>query len=192
MPVESFRRFLHKRKLARQPHPIRRKPSSLKTAKWIGILYDATSPERRASILKLVEALEAEGKKVSLLAFINERKQNIDVKFEYFCKNDLNWQKVPSNRAVETFMTKSYDVLFTLHTKSNLPFEYISTLIDAGLKLGPASNDFNAYDLMIQVTKQTTIQSFIQCAIQYCSLVQPQKNISKRKRRRTNKKLLEV
>lgn len=192
MLVESFRRFLNKKTLAKQPKPIRRQPIAFDAAKWVGIIYDATSPERRSSILELTTQLESTGKKVSLLGFINEKRQNIDVNFEHFCKNDLNWKKIPSNRAVEAFMTKSYDVLFTLDTKSSLPFEYISTMTDAGLKVGPATNDLDAYDLMIQSNKQTQIQSFINAALQYCNLLEPAKMIAKRKRRRSKKKLAEA
>jgi hypothetical protein len=171
MLVEQFKFFLTKKTLAEQPKPIKRQLSSFKAAQWIGILYDATSPERCEKIQAFAKQLEDTGKQVTLLGFINEKKQNIDVSFDYFCKNNLTWTGTPQGKLVENFLTKSYDLLYILHPKSTLAFEYIAALTDAALKVGPCAKYFDAYDFMLEANKQTTIEDFMVQAQQYCQLL---------------------
>lgn len=189
MLVEQFKCFLNKKTLAKQPKPIKRQLSSFNAVQWIGVLYDATSPERCEKIQAFAKQLQDDGKQVTLLGFINEKKQNIDVSFDYFCKNDLTWTGTPQGKLVENFLTKSYDILYILHPKSSLAFEYISTLTDAALKVGPYTRYFAAYDLMLESNKQITIENFIVQAQQYCQLLKSTKSIkSENVKKRTRKK----
>lgn len=138
-------------------------------------MYDATSPERCEKIQAFAKQLQDAGKQVTILGFISEKRQNIDVSFDYFCKNDLTWTAIPQGKLVENFLTKSYDLLYILHPKSNLYFEYIATLTDAALKVGPCTKDLAAYDLMLELNKQTTVDDFIVQAQQYCQLLKSTK-----------------
>lgn len=73
MLVEHFRCLLNKKTLAKQPKPMKRQLSHFKAAQWVGILYDATSPERCEKIQAFAKRLEDDGKQVTLLGFINEK-----------------------------------------------------------------------------------------------------------------------
>ncbi len=189
MLLEHFKFLLTKKTLDKQPKPLKRQLSNFNDAQWIGILYDATSPERCEKIQTFAKQLQDAGKQVTLLGFINEKKQNIDVSFDYFCKNDLTWTGTPNGKLVENFLTKSYDLLYILHPKSSLAFEYIATLTDAALKVGPCTKCFDAYDFMLEANKQTTIEDFMEQAQQYCQLLKSTNTVkSQRIKKKTRKK----
>lgn len=171
MILNSLKRLLNKRSLKKQPKPIKRKPTNLASSKWVGILFDATLQERVEIVLDFASQLEAQGKKVSLLAFFNDREKEKSLPFPYFNRRNINWISVPEGTAVENFVTQSFDTLLVLHPQSSIPFEYISTLTDAKLKVSPISKDHTCFDLMLDVSKKIALTDYIAQVVCYANIV---------------------
>ncbi|MEM9849086.1 MAG: hypothetical protein AAF847_14470 [Bacteroidota bacterium] len=166
-----LKRSLNKRFLQKQIKPIKRPATNLKAAKWIGILFDASTATTVQTILAYKKKLEKQGKKVDLLAFVNNRTKDLSLDFPFFNNRSINWRGVPKNEAIEEFLTRNYDLVFTLCPKVNLSFEYISTLADARVKVGPLTKDHSSYDLMIETPLDTTIANFIQHVESYLPII---------------------
>jgi len=175
MLLDTLKRSLNKRALQKQPKPIKRQPTNLKSAQWIGILFDATSKENRDSILAYKNKLEKSGKKVELLAYINSRSKELSYDFPFFTKREVNWKGVPRSKTIEEFATRSFDLLLLVHPKTSIVFEYIVTLTDARLKVGPYTEDTKSYDFMVQA-EEATLSEFIQQIEKYVDFVKPYPN----------------
>lgn len=172
----EIQKFFNKRLLKKRPKPIKRKPLSLEHAQWIGVLFDATSIEHIEATTKYVEQLRKEGKQVRLLAYVDDKSKEIALPFPYFSKNDVNLFHIPSSNTVENFITQTFDILFVLHPKSTSLFEYIATLTDARLKVGPFSNDKNTFDFMVDMSGQSALHYFINQVEFFLAKMKPQRN----------------
>jgi len=187
MLLDTLKRSLNKRALQKQPKPIKRQPTNLQSAQWIGILFDATSEENRKHILGYKKKLEKSGKKVQLLAFVNSRAKDLDYNFPFFTRREVDWKGVPQSQAIEEFATRSFDLLLLVNPKTSITFEYIVTLTDARLKVGPYTEDTKSYDFMVQA-EEATISDFIQQIEKYVDFVKPYPN-SKKTFKNTKSKL---
>ncbi|MEM8528669.1 MAG: hypothetical protein AAGG68_28800 [Bacteroidota bacterium] len=172
MLLDTLKRSLNKRVLQKQPKPIKREPTNLKSAQWIGILFDATSKSSRDSILAYKRKLEKSGKKIQLLAYVNSRAKDLNYEFPFFTRREVDWRGVPQSKAIEDFATRSFDLLLLVHPKTSIVFEYIVTLTDARLKVGPYTEDTKSYDFMVQV-ENATLTEFIKQVEKYVDFVKP-------------------
>lgn len=159
--LHELQKLLNKRKLRQQAKPMRDRPLSLNGAKWIGIIFDATSIEHIEATTKYAENLRQAGKQVRLLAYVDDKSKDLALPFPFFSKNNVNLLHVPSGKAVDNFVTQTFDILYVLHPKSTLTFEYIATLTEARLKVGPFSRDKDSYDLMIDMNSRSALHYFI-------------------------------
>lgn len=173
--VSRIRHYFNKKALNKQVRPLKRAVLNKEEVKWIGILFDATDPAETQEVLQYKKQLQKQGKKVRLLAYINSRSKEIEASFPFFLRSDLSWKSIPQHTAVEHFLTTSLDLLMVLTPTSNLAFEYISSLSDARLKMGPYSKDVNSYDFMLEISKQTSPMQMAATMETYLQLMQSEK-----------------
>ena len=81
--------------------------------------------------------------------------------FTFFTKKNVDWAGRPKGETVEMFMQQSFDLLLVIHPRANAVFEYIALITPAALKVGPVPMQDDAYDLMIDVARQTDSAAFI-------------------------------
>lgn len=187
MLLDTLKRSLNKRALQKQPKPIKRQPTNLQSAQWIGILFDATSKENRDHILAYKRKLEKSGKKVQLLAFVNSRAKELNYNFPFFTRREVDWKGVPRSKTIEEFATRSFDLLLLVNPKTSITFEYIVTLTDARLKVGPYTEDAKSFDFMVQA-EEATLSEFIQQIEKYVDFVKPYPNSKKTLKNVKNKR----
>ncbi len=138
-----------------------RKPTDYSAAKSIGILFDSTDLDERQTVLKFADKLKGDGKKVSLMAYFDDRKPHNEFHFKYFTKNEVDWLFRPKSDAIEDFIQSEFDIFFNLNLKPNLSLEYLSALSKAHLRVGPATNKTYCYDLMIDSKNESNLNQFI-------------------------------
>ena len=172
--------YFHKRFLAKQPLPPKRALLNRAAIKTVGILFDATNLEQAQQILRYRNQLEKEGKRVKLLAYINSRAKDIEANYPFFLRSDVNWKYIPNGQAVDDFMSVSFDLLLVVSSISTPSFEYISTLTDARLKVGPDSENRQAYDLMLDISAHHTPEQIIQLMENYLKVVLPKQQMTKK------------
>jgi hypothetical protein len=164
--IQSIKTRFFERSLRKKARARRRQGSSkgvnLETAKKIGLLFDATDINQRKAALDFVEQWSKRGKNFRLLGFFDSKLKDDNFTFPHFNQKDINWLDIPKGEAVEGFLSEDFDLLIHLAIHSNIQMEYISTLTNALLKVGPPSLHLPAYDLMIEVSESASIKQFIQ------------------------------
>ena len=105
-------------------------------AKRIGILFDATLPENVVSVNRYAELLKRENKEVTLLGYIDAKKNFGQPAFNFISKKDVNWIFKPRDQKVMKFINEDFDVLVNAWFAEYYPLQFISTLSKAGLRVG--------------------------------------------------------
>lgn len=162
--IQKTRLFFHNYLLKKQVKPKEGSPKKLVSftnAKMIGILFNATDLDDRNIVLKYASKLKAKGKKIKLLGFFDNSLKDSNFTFDHFNKNNLDWALRPIGKKVQYFMNQKFDILLTLNPSTDSHSEYISTLSNAGLRVGPYTSNLEAYDLMLDPKDPGNIQKFI-------------------------------
>jgi hypothetical protein len=121
----------------------------------IGILYDAEWMDSEAVVLEYANALKAEGRKVFMMGFVNQKQLPPTKKFvlnsEFFWKDKLNGVNLPLKGNIGIFLEQEFDLLLNLYFEPQLPLQAMSAYskarykvgshIDGGLKYGDAMID---------------------------------------------------
>jgi len=90
-----------------------------KQAKNIGIIFSVEDKQKHEDIKELIKRFEQDGKQVSVLEFLPNKKDNYEFLFDFFSEHDLTiWGRINSERALK-FSNASFDYLFYIDCKSN-------------------------------------------------------------------------
>lgn len=139
------------------------KTKSLAEAKHISILFDASQKQDSTLILNWAAQLKAEGKEVSLLAYISHKLEDYKPNYPYFTKKDVNWLYFTNNEQVEWFINKRSDILCCLFIEENLTLESIAALSNAQFRVGKFhQNKTYCFDFMIDLKKDATTKVFLE------------------------------
>jgi len=147
---------------------------NLKTAKKIGILYDATLAENNVMVTAFAEKLKADGKEVSLLGYINDKKTMSSEDITLFNNKSLNAFQIPSGKEVDDFLAKPFDILINAHTDESLPLIYIAAISKASFRIGPyldAAKD--SFDLLIQMVAKQDLHHYLDQVKHHLQNLQP-------------------
>jgi hypothetical protein len=134
---------------------------NLKNARSIGILFDATSIDERNRLLKYAEQLKKQGKKVHLLAYVDELMELESLSFPAYNTKGLRWDGIPKAENVLEFIDQSFDLLFHISSTTSPHEAYITALSKAQLRVGPHTDCTDCYDLMIGLSAKAGMDQFI-------------------------------
>lgn len=88
-------------------------------AQRVGILFTVEDKQKHTSVKELVKKLEKDGKKVTVLCFLPDDKQNYEFLFDFFTQKDFSmWGNVSSALALK-FANVEFDYLYYLDTDPN-------------------------------------------------------------------------
>ncbi len=137
--------------------------TNLNDAKNIGIIYDSTDPDQDITITKFAEMLRNKGKKVEIMAFINDKKIDHKGDITIFNPKVVNWYGIPLDERVNAFCNKPFDLLICAIMKESRPLEYIAYLSKAKYRIGPFDQQkTHCYDLMIEMGNKTDLNYLLQ------------------------------
>lgn len=159
--LKQFRRWLHLYFLKKElkAHHVERKATSLDKANEIGILFDASDPDKVAAINHFADGLKRDKKRIVMLGFYNTPKNAINFNFSYFNQKNLNWILEPHGNTVEEFIAKKFDILINAYFSENLPLEYVSALSQASFRIGSFTKEKTyAYDFMVDMKDERDLQ----------------------------------
>ena len=136
--LKQLRSYVHKYMLQKELrfHKPDRQITNIADARDVGILLDATDPDRTNLINQLADSLRTQFRKVHILGFYNYPKPALNLNFQHFHNKQLNWYLEPQGHIVEEFMNRKFDVLINAYTGENLQLEYISALSNAKYRIG--------------------------------------------------------
>lgn len=137
--------------------------TNLNDARNIGIIYDSSDPDNDITITKFAEMLRNKGKKVDIMAYINDKKIDHKGDIEVFNPNAVNWYGIPLDERVSAFCNKPFDLLVCAMLKDSKPLEYIACLSKAKYRVGPFDEQKTyCYDLMIEMGTKTGLDYLLQ------------------------------
>lgn len=131
---------------------------SIRQAKSIGILFNATHQISFEIVKELVKNISSKENTVEVLGFVDS-KQLIDhylyrKGFEFFTRSQLNWYYKPESEGVEKFVNQPFDILMDLSLDEPFPIQYILAFSKAKFKVGKYTEGHKFLDLMIDVEKE--------------------------------------
>lgn len=88
-------------------------------------------------------------------------------------QQDLNYYFRPITAEAENFIKIPFNILIDLNFKNIFPLEYISTLSNAGFKVGLFKNSYtrNPFDLMLEISTGTNLEDFLDQVIHYLEMI---------------------
>ena len=152
-----------------------KKVHNLKTAKRIGIVFNATKQDDYRHVSGFVKDIHDRGIEVKVLGFVNNKdvpneylfKKN----FSYFLKKSLNWYRKPVNSVVEKFLKEKFDILIDFSLDNDYLFNYIITLSLSRFKVGKFKEPNSHYDFMIKIKKEKDLKYFVEQARHYLEVI---------------------
>ncbi len=172
----QIRTRLHNSLLTKEmlSHQTPHRSASLENAKTVGILFDGTQLEDREAVLKFAEQQKREGKKLSLLAFIDNDLKDQQLAFHFFNRRDLDFALRPKSQDAIKFMQQPFDILLNLSNESIVPLDYIAAHSHAGFRAGPHTEKLFCYELMIEPSGKKNLSDFLRQIAFYLNKIKPE------------------
>jgi hypothetical protein len=135
-------------------------------AQSVGILFSVEDRAKHDVVKELIKKLEGEGKKVTVLAFLPEKKENFEFLFNYFTAKDVSfWGNLQSTDALN-FANTAFDFLYCLDEAPNLMVLNILARCKAKCRIGKYAEGNEVYfELMIE--SKGGIKSLAESALKY-------------------------
>lgn len=71
-----------------------------------------------------------------------------------FTEKDLGWSGVIKSEQANAFVGRNYDLLICYNNTNVMPLDVISSKVNANLKVGMSEDEFNIFDVLINVNTQ--------------------------------------
>ncbi len=137
-----------------------------KKAQSVGIIFSVVDRQKHDDIKEFIRQLEHDGKKVKVLEFLPQKKENFEFLFDFFTMEELSfWGKITSTRALQ-FMTMPFDYLFYIDQEPNPLVLSLMAESKATCRIGKfTETDSVFYELMIE--HKGTLKSLIDNMYKY-------------------------
>ncbi|MBE9511709.1 MAG: hypothetical protein IMY71_12600 [Bacteroidetes bacterium] len=152
-----------------------KKVHNLKTAKRIGIVFNATEQDDYRQVSGFVKDIQDRGIEVKVLGFVNDKdapnEYLLKKNFSYFLKKSLNWYGKPANPEVERFLNEKFDIVIDFSLDNDYLFKYIMALSPSRFKVGKFKEPNNYYDFMIRINKDKDLKYLIEQTSHYLEVI---------------------
>lgn len=150
--------------------------SSLKDAKSIGLLFDASEEEDHLIVTEFVKYFQDNQKIVKALGFVNYNSVPHycfpKLSYDYFTKKDINWYFKPSGTKINDFVNEDFDVMIDLCTNSCFALKYIAAVSKSKFKVGRfEEGNKEYYDFMLNVAPDISLRDYIRELTHYLSII---------------------
>ncbi len=127
-----------------------------KKAISIGLLFSVEDRQKHDHIKELIHKLEHDGKKVQVLEYLPNKKENYEFLFDFFSAKDISlWGKIESAKTL-LFSDTPFDYLFCLDTERNPMVLYLLARSKALCRVGRfEGSEKSFFEFMIDSEKNT-------------------------------------
>ena len=143
----------------------------------IGILWDASMIEEFACLSRFYQRMNENKTDVKILGYFpgnNLPNQYTAIRYlSVIKKEELNFFYHPVSNEASTFISKKFDVLIDMNFNKLLPLQYISSLSNAGLKVGLFEQDVKntPFDMMLELKSPVNIEDYLDQVIHYLGMI---------------------
>lgn len=167
--LEDLKNYVGSWQLSREigQKRLRRKLLPFHQVNQIGILYNAESKENEQQVTAYANQLRAEGKKVFLLGYVDQKNLPPTKKFlfqsEFYWKEKLNGINLPIKGKIGQFLSLEFDLLLNLYFEPLLPLKAVSAYSNAKYRVGSFIPDgLKYYDFMLDVGATNNLLQLIE------------------------------
>jgi hypothetical protein len=164
-----------KNKLAHSKRKVRY--SNMNQVKNIGIVWDASKTEEFASLSKFYQKMHESNIDVKILGYFSGKNlpnQYTAIRFlTCIRKNELNTFYHPVSSETSTFINNHFDILIDINFNKLLPLQYISSLSNAGFKVGlfEPENGNTPFDLMMEIKGPVNVENYLIQVMHYLEMI---------------------
>jgi hypothetical protein len=150
---------------------------NIRTAKTIGIVWDATNPDDFTVLSQLHQKMHEKNIEVKILGYFpgKELPDRCTAVMYLTClkKQDINFFYRPVSSEANSFINTKFDILIDMNFQKIFPLVYISALSASGFKVGlyDAENEDNIYDLMIELKRSSDINTYLTQVLYYLEMI---------------------
>jgi hypothetical protein len=142
-------------------------------AKTIGLLFEGTNLDQREQVEKFAAHLKKSGKKVRMMAFMDNKVDNSGFIFQNFNRDDLDFSLCPTkSEEVKQFLDAPLDILINLSRTPLDPLNYIMAGAKARFRVGPYDEAASWYELMIDLPANRKLSDYIKQVEVYLNKMQ--------------------
>lgn len=114
-------------------------------AQTVGILFSVEDKRKHDDVKEFVHKLQQDGKKVQVLEFLPEKKDNFEFMFDFFTIKEISfWGNIESTKTLK-FADTTFDYLFCLDTKLNPMISYLLARSKSKCRVGKYAENEKAY-----------------------------------------------
>jgi hypothetical protein len=125
-------------------------------ASTVGVLFSVEDKKTHDDIKEFIRKLEHDGKKVQVLEYLPQKKDNYEFMFDFFTLNDISfWGKIESEKTLK-FSDTSFDYLFCIDTAPNPMLLYLLARSKSKCRVGRFHDeDKSFFEMMIDSNGDT-------------------------------------
>lgn len=134
----------------------------------VGVIFTVEDKQKHECVKEFIKKLEHDGKKVRVIEFLPENKENYEFKFDFFTENDVSfWGKITAENAIR-FSDAPFDYLFYIDITPNPLILYLLARGKARCRVGRSWVDARPYfEFMIESFNSN--QSLVEGMYKYTS-----------------------
>ncbi len=151
--------------------------SNMNQVKKIGIVWDASKTDEFQSLSKFCQKMHESKIDVKILGYFSGKNlpnQYTAIRFlTCIKKNELNPFYHPVSSETNTFINNKFDILIDINFNRLLPLQYISSLSNAGFKVGlfESENGYSPFDLMMEIKGPVNIENYLLQVMHYLEMI---------------------
>jgi len=151
--------------------------SNLNLVKNIGIVWDASKTSDFAALSRFYQKMHERNIKVKILGYFPGK----DLPDQYTAiryltcikKTELNFFCHPVSSETNNFINNRFDVLIDINFQKLFPLQYISSLSNAGFKVGLFDPEITnaSSDLMMEIRSPVDIEYYLDQIVHYLEMI---------------------
>jgi hypothetical protein len=151
--------------------------SNLSDVKNIGIVWDASKIDEFACLSRFYQKMQESKTDVKIMGYYSGKNlpnQFTAVRYLSIIKNEeLNFFYHPVSNDTNKFVNNKFDVLIDINFEKLLPLQYISSLSNAGFKVGLFESETGntPFDLMMDLKSPVNIEDYLNQVVHYLEMI---------------------
>ena len=151
--------------------------TNINKVKNIGIVWDASGIDDFVCLSRFFQKMHENKTDVKIIGYFPGKylpNQYTAVRYLTVIKKDeLNLFYHPVTPETNTFVSNRFDVLIDINFKKLLPLQYISSLSNAGFKVGlfDTESGNTPFDLMMELKSPVNVEDYLNQVIHYLEMI---------------------
>jgi hypothetical protein len=151
--------------------------SNMNQVRNIGIVWDATKTDEFATLSKFYQKMHENKTEVRIFGYYSGKdlpNQYTAVRYlSILKKEELNIFYHPISSETRTFVNNRFDVLIDLNFNKEFPLQYVSSLSNAGFKVGLYESETGntPFDLMMDLKNPVKVEDYLNQVVHYLEMI---------------------